>query len=370
MVSPLGELLRKVKLAHVRMTRPSFHKKRHGHWFRYILFIAVPSVLLISMSMNTLGSWWRVIEQNPNNPTQQPRQHSERFLTPNSGCLIADWAYRVKKRAYMPQTWMWSGDCDFVGSESILDNGKKLSANESVYVPYNTLKDFVKRVLPEIDAPFVLITGTYGVYPHYAATTYEQYFDWIKVLEHPQLLHLYNMNPWFRHPKQSGWPYGIMNPLEYEPFYDAPTTEKSESMYFGPLGLTNVGRLALPGFVGVGKRMKGHPSKAGLDLNWISFDEYAQSLASHQFVFSPDGDRKDCVRNYEALGLGSQPVTDLNIYDYNFYRNCGLIFDEALHDWENLKLKPAKVERRVVLNEYWASKLSHAIHTRDFRLHC
>ena len=296
------------------------------------------------------------------------------MLTPYSGCIIADWTYRTKgtKKVW----WGKSAeveDCDFVELERIVDHGSMIRANESVYVPYETLHDFVQRVLPEITAPFVLITGTYEVDPHLAASTYDSFLDWAAVLQHPHLLHLYNMNPWFRHPKQSGWPYGILRPLLYEPFYDAAIEKSETGIYFGPLGLSNLGRLGLPGFLGIREdawdRADLHASHADKSSR-VPFKEYAQLLASHQFVLSPDGDRKDCARNYEALGLGTQPVTDLDIRDYDFYRNCGLIFDENLHDWENLKLEPARVERRVVLNEYWASKLSHAIRTRDFRLHC
>ena len=292
----------------------------------------------------------------------------ERMLTPYSGCIIADWTYRTKK--------VWWGksaemeDCDFVELERIVDHGSMIRANESIYVPYGTLHDFVEQVLPNITAPFVLITGTYEVDAHIAASTYDYFLAWAAVLQHPYLLHLYNMNPWFHHPKQSGWPYGIMRPLKYEPFYDAAIEKNETGLYFGPLGLSNLGRLGLPGFLGIRENAaRLHASHTGKSKR-VPFEEYAQLLASHQFVLSPYGDRKDCARNYEALGLGTQPVTDLDIRDYDFYKNCGLIFDEDLNDWENLKLKPARVERRVVLNEYWASKLSHAIRTRDFRLHC
>ena len=31
-------------------------------------------------------------------------------------------------------------------------------------------------------------------------------------------------------------------------------------------------------------------------------------MAAHQDVISPDGDRPDCYRNYEAIGLGTVPI--------------------------------------------------------------
>ena len=83
---------------------------------------------------------------------------------------------------------------------------------------------------------------------------------------------------------------------------------------------------------------------------------YAQ-LSQHDYVLSPNGDRPECYRHYEALGLGTVPLTQL---DYNIHRHfigTGLIFNNTI--WSVQELLETKlsrnptVNRNAALEEYW-----------------
>jgi hypothetical protein len=83
--------------------------------------------------------------------------------------------------------------------------------------------------------------------------------------------------------------------------------------------------------------------------------EYWRRIHESQYVLSPDGDRPECHRHYEAIGLGTMPITSL---DPTMYRHLhgNVVFDE--HDWNVTELekklpRDPPVNRRLVFEEYW-----------------
>ena len=54
-------------------------------------------------------------------------------------------------------------------------------------------------------------------------------------------------------------------------------------------------------------------------LAHINIDEYYNKMAESKFIISPIGDRDDCYRHYESIGLGSIPVSNINILYKNIF---------------------------------------------------
>ena len=49
----------------------------------------------------------------------------------------------------------------------------------------------------------------------------------------------------------------------------------------------------------------------------ISNETYYKNMLNVKFILSPIGDRDDCYRHYEAIGLGVVPISNVN----SFYKN-------------------------------------------------
>jgi hypothetical protein len=74
-------------------------------------------------------------------------------------------------------------------------------------------------------------------------------------------------------------------------------------------------------------------------------------------VLSPNGDRPECYRHYEALGVGTVPITELDPLLYRHLKDGPVIFNNV--DWnltrmeESLPRPPLSVNPRQVYEEFW-----------------
>jgi hypothetical protein len=83
--------------------------------------------------------------------------------------------------------------------------------------------------------------------------------------------------------------------------------------------------------------------------------EYFQSLHNGTYVLSPDGDRPECHRHYEAIGMGTMPITGLDPYLHRHLLG-NVIFKEqrwVLKELENKLPKTPRVNRRLIFEEFW-----------------
>ncbi len=89
-------------------------------------------------------------------------------------------------------------------------------------------------------------------------------------------------------------------------------------------------------------------------------EEFYDALAAHRFILSPQGDRPDCYRHYEALGLGTIPITDMSPDFYHHLQNGPILYNTS--DWyldESEALQRLgvtsfpQVQRLLALEEYW-----------------
>jgi hypothetical protein len=88
--------------------------------------------------------------------------------------------------------------------------------------------------------------------------------------------------------------------------------------------------------------------------------EFDAILSQHDYVLSPDGDRPECYRHYEALGLGTVPLTQLDRNVHRHFIGTGLIFNNTIWSVQELLLLESQqlstnpiVNRNAALEEYW-----------------
>jgi hypothetical protein len=269
------------------------------------------------------------------------------FVTQWTGCNVAD---RV-----------FGGDCGrqdvcavFNQANGICNDTNNLAVNSTIYITFPHLPNFLEKILPAITVPIIIITGmdnlvgccdvidTHG----FGTSTVE------KVLRSDKILHWYTMNPWFHHPKVTGWPFGIAGSHDvFADLYDEPPP-KTKKVF-----ITNT--------------ESGHrPNRIGLPNSpHIGREDYLKELALHEYVISPDGDRPDCHRNYEAIGLGTVPVTELDVSLYTFLDGSGALFGKNIRKWKpDGNSGHPVVRREIVLESFWAHRLKMAVLTGEYEL--
>jgi len=82
---------------------------------------------------------------------------------------------------------------------------------------------------------------------------------------------------------------------------------------------------------------------------------FHETLREHRYVISPNGDRPECFRHYEALGLGTIPITELDPVLYRHLAAGPVIFSESSWNVTQLELLPSNmtVNRNLIFEEYW-----------------
>ena len=195
----------------------------------------------------------------------------------------------------------------------------KLMDNNTIYVSYKKLEEFTRDFLPQINTTFVLITIPFGV-------SYPTGIDLLapKIAGHKNLLHWFATNignytgGYQFHPQISPFPLGLKpkmtglnncrwiwrNPV---PYYrnifletmNTTNTTKTNSIFVGYLSRTHDDRKNVPS----GRK--------------LPYETYLRKIAESSYVISPNGIRPDCHRHYEAIGLGSVPITAFDPYLYS-----------------------------------------------------
>ena len=82
---------------------------------------------------------------------------------------------------------------------------------------------------------------------------------------------------------------------------------------------------------------------------------FHETLREHRYVISPNGDRPECFRHYEALGLGTIPITELDPVLHRHLAAGPVIFSESSWNVTQLELLPSNmtVNRNLIFEEYW-----------------
>lgn len=305
----------------------------------------------------------RVLQENDffNNLTNNLARGMN-IWTPISGCNVASKVYWSDQKRFQ--------DCqDDISSDRILDDSLVgLSPYDTVYMYNKRVGDFVEKALHNLTVPIVLLTGQYELRrkPHHIPNRFVE-----SIANHPNIIKWFVHSPTFTVPdhfncsKIAPLPYGIQptnyNPLPHRPApvdyfrqalaVHATLPEKRTGVFVGFLAnWTNPDRNSMP---------------RGPHL---PLPEYYERMARSQFVLSPSGDRPECYRHYEALGLGAIPVTDLPGRFYSHLADGPIVYNNS--DWyldasDALALLgkssfPA-VNRNLVFVEYWLSYIDKTV---------
>lgn len=220
-----------------------------------------------------------------------------------------------------------------------------------IFVQNNLFHEFVQHILPSIQVKIVLITSQ----THLPQIHKNENGD--KVLENPFVIAWFSNNPVYEHPKYFPFPYGINNGISE---HNHPSAHKIkhyvEALLSNDVKDKNIVHLPM---------RCTHPCRAGFpQMGHLDIASYYKTMRQAKFVLSPIGDREDCYRHWEAIGLGTIPISNVSdllkpLFDTNMaYEKC----DNMLIQYQLQKELPYTCPNRdLICVSYWMSQLHNSI---------
>jgi len=98
---------------------------------------------------------------------------------------------------------------------------------------------------------------------------------------------------------------------------------------------------------------------------YLNYTEFLTNILKSEFVISTSGDRDDCYRHYECIGLNAIPVSNINdgykdIFEDNMiYSNADEMINMINNNTVNYNYK--KPNRNILTISYWVSKINEKI---------
>lgn len=102
----------------------------------------------------------------------------------------------------------------------------------------------------------------------------------------------------------------------------------------------------------------------------LPLDAYLARLHAAHYVLAPNGDRPECYRHWEAIGLGTVPLTQLDAKRHVHFVGSGAVFENQQWDvqmlQQQLSIPSWNTTRRMVFEEYWMEAVGRSV-GRDLR---
>ena len=380
-------------------------KKKHLQTSAILLFV----LLLLGKSLRTsttfLGLLQHDISQGPDwttaatqtTQTATPPRHRPRRFSTNaslnvarglnilnmlSGSVMAAWIYDGKNP---PRGSPWNdrkSPHKFLSSanNNLNTSQNTLKHNDTLFVGFDKLEEFVHSILPNITTDVVLITCNWV--DEFNST------EWVAPLAHAIVSHPHVLG-WFvknvarrlgdvyaNHKRIHSFPLGLkpyLGPAAYRrpvPFYRKAfldfwnvidnknsSFQKTQILYLSPIRDTNKIRKAL--------LQQPEYAQSKNTKRILQYQQYLRKIAGSVFVLSPDGVRPDCHRHYESIGLGAIPITNNPRQYYPHLEEAdlyGVLYNNSMSNLTLLQeqltplaqsYNPSSLNRNMVFEEYY-----------------
>jgi hypothetical protein len=182
------------------------------------------------------------------------------------------------------------------------------------------------------------------------------------LLNHKNILFWISQNPIYQNSdKYMAFPYGICHHQikEYAQFLVSNDDSKKKS-----IKILNQ-HAAAHGHLPNDHIRKTHSIFGINSGNRLGYNEYLTNLSNAEFVISTAGDRDDCYRHYECIGLNAVPVSNITgnykcIFDENMvYSNADeMVTMLKTNTVNHVYIKPNK---NIITVSYWENKIREII---------
>ena len=236
-------------------------------------------------------------------------------------------------------------------------NFDKIKEGDIIQVQVDLFSKFVNNILPQISCKIIVITSQW----HLPQINRNQITD--EFINNDKLILWISQNPIYEnHNKYMAFPYGICHKdvnnyinfikKNYNKILNIDT--KTNLCFNSPVSLHD----HLPT-----NHIRRHPIFNSVKNKRLSYDEYLNSILKSKFTISTSGDRDDCYRHYECIGLNSIPISDINyreIFGNNMiYSDIDNII-EMINETKIIGYNESNnyINPDILLIDYWRYKIS------------
>jgi hypothetical protein len=98
---------------------------------------------------------------------------------------------------------------------------------------------------------------------------------------------------------------------------------------------------------------------------YVNYTEFLTNILNSEFVISTSGDRDDCYRHYECIGLNAIPISNIN-YGYKDIFGDNMVYSNAeemknMIDKNIVNHNYKKPNRNILTISYWICKINEKI---------
>ena len=226
------------------------------------------------------------------------------FFTVLSGCRFARWVLPWYSNTKRPGGKY--DDCGWItGPKKHLTSVEQLRDMDTIYVTHVQLADFVSWIWKHKDSlnsDIIVISGQFHLTGGHKASTVQ------RLLDHPRIKTWFTTNlPMFggnqtqqHHPKVAPFAYGLQEKTDKSRKPFGPLEEYKTIFLQGPK--QPKGNLQPNIFAGY-LLQKTSPGRKNIPIGpKLEPTAFYQEIQQNHYILSPDGDRPECYRHYEALG--------------------------------------------------------------------
>lgn len=231
-------------------------------------------------------------------------------------------------------------------------NFDKIKEGDIIQVQVDLFDLFVNNILPKISCKIIVITSQWHLPQIHRNETTDNFLD------NSKLILWISQNPIYEnHNKYMAFPYGIQHQRvdEYMDFvnknYDKILNieTKSNFCYNSPFGL----RTNLPM-----NHIRRHPIFNNVKNKGVPYYEFLNNILKSKFTISTSGDRDDCYRHYECIGLNTTPISNIK---YNEIFGNNMIYSE-INEMVNIINGETTLffypnNKDIILIDYWRDKI-------------
>ena len=266
--------------------------------------------------------------------------------------------------------------------------------DDTIYIPFTSLERFAYTFLPNVTVDVVVISG----HPFNVRPASD---DAIRtLLDSPRVVAWFCQNlpkyggddPY--HVKVHPFPYGLnekhnklglailpaykrvlfegLNRTTFDKKNDVGNDGRNDNNAKSAIAITPPNDVDRPTFVYTGPLTSVHKSDGrdhvpGTEHDRLPPHEYFVRMSRSRYVLSPDGDRPECFRHYEALGLGTVPITELDPILFRHLSGGPVLYGN--YEWNAtilervLDARPV-VNRNLIREDYWMDWMEDAVGRR------
>ncbi len=227
-----------------------------------------------------------------------------------------------------------------------------------VFVKTDFINIFFKRIFPNINKKFILITHN---------SDYPTRKEHVKYLNNRKLIAWFAQNPGFIHEKQIALPIGFGNPIWFGPNGNAflknklnlIAWEKREYLIYINFN-ANTNENARKNLIKLFKQF----NNVFIPDNRVSYSVYMNHIGNSKYVLCPSGNGLDTHRVYETILMNSIPIVINSTLNLLYKDSTILIVDkfemitENMLSNPNLFIKNMNFTKHLLMMDYWTDRIN------------